>query len=100
MYCARCGEAMPEAAAHCPRCGLNGGVPPERPANNLALAIVACILCALPAGIVAVVYASQVNGLYASGAYDRAAAASRAARNWALAGIVIDLFQIFRFVVI
>lgn len=37
---------------------------PPKPDNNLVLAIICTICCCLPLGIVGIVKASKVNGLY------------------------------------
>jgi hypothetical protein len=79
---------LPDDAVQCPRCGLSSA-PPEMPRNHLTLAVLACFLCCLPAGLVGVVYASQVNARYAAGDYEGAATASKAARSWSLAGIAL-----------
>ena len=44
-----------------------GQQPPMKPDNNLVWAILSTILCCLPLGIVAIVYASKVDGLYNQG---------------------------------
>ncbi len=59
------------------------------PASHLAWAIVCTILCCVPFGIVAIVYASKVNSLWSQGLYDQAYDASRKARNWAIWSAVI-----------
>jgi uncharacterized membrane protein len=73
---------------------------PQKPQNHLALAIISTLLCCLPLGIVSIVYASKVDGLYASGKYDEAQVASDNAKKWwiisAVAGvIVIILYFVF-----
>jgi len=60
----------------------NPGLPPE---NNMIWAILSTLLCCLPFGIVAIVYASKVNGLWMSGQYDAAYQAAKTARNWSIA---------------
>ncbi len=60
----------------------NPGLPPE---NNMIWAILSTLLCCLPFGIVAIVYASKVNGLWMSGLYDAARQAAKNARNWSIA---------------
>ena len=61
---------------------------PAMPATYLVWAILATLLCCLPFGIVSIVKASQVSSLYYQGNYAEARAASRAARNWAIASAV------------
>ena len=64
------------------------GARPPMPATYLVWAILATLLCCLPFGIVSIVKASQVSTLYYQGNYAEARAASRAARNWAIASAV------------
>jgi len=71
-----------------------------RPQNYLVFAILSTVLCCLPAGVVSIVYAAKVNGLYAEGKYDEAESASKNAKTWAivsasLAGIVFIIYFIF-----
>lgn len=54
------------------------------PPSFLAWAVVATVLFFLPFGVVAIVFASQVNGRYRSGDYAGAQESSRKARTWAL----------------
>lgn len=68
------------------------GGPPLGPAeSNLAMAIIVTLLCCMPLGIPAIVYASQVADHNARGDYVAAHAASGKAENWAAwsAGVVI-----------
>jgi interferon-induced transmembrane protein len=51
--------------------------------SHLAEAIVVTILCCLPFGIPAIVYAAKVPGLNAAGKYREAHAASKQATTWA-----------------
>ena len=50
--------------------------------NYLVFAILATVLCCLPAGIPAIVYAAQVNGKLQAGDIAGAQAASRNAKMW------------------
>ncbi len=59
------------------------------PSNNLVIAIITTILCCLPLGIVAIVYASKVNGLWMSGNYQAAYQAAKSARNWSIASAIV-----------
>jgi hypothetical protein len=97
MFCTQCGANNPDNAAVCVRCGRNlqpsapvAGVPAS-PAlnvqnynvqNYLVFAILATVLCCLPAGIPAIVYASQVNGKLQAGDIAGAQAASKNAKLW------------------
>ncbi len=64
------------------------GARPPMPDTYLVWAILATLLCCMPFGIVSIVKASQVSTLYYQGNYVEARAASRAARNWAIASAV------------
>lgn len=59
-----------------------------RPSNYLVIAIIGTLLCCIP-GIVSIVYAAKVNGLYAEGKYAEADSASRNAKTWAIVAIVL-----------
>jgi RsiW-degrading membrane proteinase PrsW (M82 family) len=64
----------------------------------LVWAILTTLLCFWPLGIVSIVYASKVSGLWFQGRYDEAQAASNKARNWAIwslvAGVVLFIITI------
>jgi hypothetical protein len=64
------------------------GARPPMPDTYMVWAILVTVLCCLPFGIVSIVKASQVSTLYYQGNYAEARAASRAARNWAIASAV------------
>lgn len=65
---------------------------PARPSSYLALAIVSTILCCLPTGIVSIIYATKVNGLYEDGKYDESIKASKSAKTWGYISVGIALF--------
>ena len=58
-------------------------VSPTRVPNYLVQAILVTLFCCVPFGIVAIVYAAQVNGKVALGDMEGAWRTSRSARNWA-----------------
>ena len=64
------------------------GARPPMPDTYMVWAVLVTVLCCLPFGIVSIVKASQVSTLYYQGNYAEARAASRAARNWAIASAV------------
>ena len=66
--------------------GGYGAAPPSVP-NYLIWSILATLFCCLPAGIVAIVYASQVDGKLRSGDYDGAVQASNNAKTWTLVSV-------------
>ena len=88
MYCKKCGAANPDDAVRCAVCGeaVHSGPRPEAQGppvpNYLVYAILATIFCCVPFGIVAIVYAAQVNALLQAGNYAAAREASNKARIW------------------
>ena len=105
-FCQACGALNQPEARYCARCGasLSGAQPPDvpvRPAqhvpNYLVHAIVVTVLCCLPFGIVAIVYAAQVNGKLAAGDYDGALEASRKARTWCWVSFGVGLAFAFAY---
>ena len=59
--------------------------------NHLVWAILVMIFCCQPTGIVAIVYAAQVNGKIDAGDYVGARNASNSAKTWASVSMVIGL---------
>lgn len=102
MYCTQCGTPRPDNATVCPACGkavpqfgapYGGGgqyqygnqvlsMPPGSIPNYLWQSIVVTLCCCLPGGIVAIVFAAQVNSKLAAGDAAGAEAASRNAKLW------------------
>lgn len=62
-----------------------------KPANHLVGAILATLFCCLPFGIVAIVYASQVDGKYAVGDEAGALDASAKAKKWMWIGFWVGI---------
>jgi len=80
--------------------GAPGAYPPPpmaKPASNLVWAIASTILCCIPAGIVAIVYAARVDSAWNRGDYAGARLASDRARTWTLVaaalGIVVGVIS-------
>ena len=66
--------------------------PPSQPVPNyLVHAILATLFCCLPFGIVAIVYAAQVNSALAVGNYEVALEASNKARTWSTVALIVGL---------
>jgi hypothetical protein len=95
MFCSQCGANNAEGALICAQCGRNlqapaiplqtTGVvlpPGQTVPNYLVVAILATACCCLPAGIPAIVYASQVNSKLQTGDLAGAQAASNNAKMW------------------
>lgn len=78
-----------------PQYQQQGQQPILPPDNYLAWAVVVTILCCVPFGIVAIVKAASVNGLWNSGNYEQAYKASASAKKWviitAIVGVVTSL---------
>lgn len=74
------------------------GCPLAPPPNYLPWSIVTTLLCCLPAGIVSIVYAAQVNTKYQAGDVTGALAASANARRWAViaavAGVAVGILYV------
>ena len=97
MFCPQCGASNADDAVVCVQCGRNfqaavPAVPGQRPGivlppggtiqNYLVFAILTTVLCCLPAGIPAIVYAASVNGKLQAGDIAGAKAASDNAKMW------------------
>ena len=102
MFCPQCGASNADTAVTCVQCGRSFQVEPPPPVpmqqmpqpgaypaipmppvqNYLVFAILATVLCCLPGGIVAIVYAAQVNGKLQTGDIAGALAASKNAKLW------------------
>jgi interferon-induced transmembrane protein len=121
MYCNSCGAANDNNARQCVACGqplqaspaavtdpIQPVVPTAAPTtpiarphvpNNLVWAILCTLFCCLPGGIVAIVYAAQVDGKIAAGDIAGAQASARNAAMWcwvsAGCGVVIYIICFF-----
>lgn len=58
--------------------------PGAAPSSHLVLGILTTLFCCLPFGVISIVKAAQVNGLWAQGQYAEAQASSAAAKKWAI----------------
>lgn len=63
-----------------------------KPDSFLAWAIVSTLLCCLPAGIVAIVYASQVDSYWFANNHEASRRAARLARTWTWVSVGIAAF--------
>ena len=68
--------------------------PGKQPSTHLVFAILTTLFCCLPLGIVSIVKASQVSGLWAQGNYAGAQAASDSARKWAMWSAIVGIVAI------
>ncbi len=96
MYCRRCGANNPDGDLVCSSCGAPLESAPtspkaSKPDNYLVWSILATLCCCLIPGIVAIVYAVQVDSKWAAGDYAGAQAAAANARTWTLVSFVLGL---------
>ena len=108
MHCSTCGARNDDEAQFCVNCGqkleeqeaMYGGGPayapygvpggyPQHIPNYLVQAILVTIFCCLPLGIVAIIFAAQVNGKVAAGDIAGAQSSSRTARALVIVPVVV-----------
>ena len=116
MHCPACGARNDDDAPFCVNCGqkleaeesLPGGSPPyqrfggstyepfgdsgshpQHVPNYLILSILVTIFCCLPLGIVAIIFAAQVNGKVAAGDITGAQSSSRTARALVIVSVIV-----------
>ncbi|MBB3754438.1 TRAP-type mannitol/chloroaromatic compound transport system permease small subunit [Mycolicibacterium sp. BK634] len=65
--------------------------PAQAPNNHLVGAILTLLFCFPITGIVAIIKASQVNGLWAQGQYQAAQESADSAKKWVRLGIIIGI---------
>jgi uncharacterized membrane protein YvbJ len=88
MYCKKCGSQNDDNALNCVSCGevLQHVQPLEQlsqpVSNHLVPAILVTLFCCLPFGIVAIVYAAQVNGKLQANDYAGAMDYSKKTAMW------------------
>jgi hypothetical protein len=106
MFCTQCGANNADNAMVCTQCGRSlqaaaPSLPVQRVAmaqapvvevpNYLVFAILTTVLCCLPAGIPAIVYAAQVNGKLQAGDIAGAQLASKNAKMWCIISAGVGL---------
>ena len=105
MYCAACGALNADTNMNCGGCGaalpgqasMNsnpqaGGTPPQAPVhvpNNMVGAVLSTLCCCLPLGVVAIIYAAQVNTKIAAGDIAGAQAASKNASTFTWLSVIL-----------
>ena len=92
MFCSKCGKENEDVAVHCFSCGAPlSQNQPQAPGvssqhvhvpNYLVQAILVTLFCCLPFGIVAIIFAAQVNGKLQAGDVSGAIESSRKAKMW------------------
>jgi hypothetical protein len=93
MYCTSCGHERADDATVCANCGQAVQIfaaPPHVP-NYLVQSVLAALCCCLPFGIVALVFAAQVNSKLAAGDVAGAQASSRRARTWIIVAVMAGI---------
>jgi uncharacterized membrane protein YvbJ len=114
MFCRSCGARNDDNATQCTQCGAilqmsgasatagagagAGAVTP--PPNNLVFAIVVTVLCCLPFGIPAIVYAAQVNSKAQAGDMAGALESARRSRMWSWWALGVGLVFIALYAVL
>lgn len=93
MYCTNCGTERLASATVCANCNqpVVQYPAPQSVPNYLWQSILVTLCCCLPFGIVAIVYAAQVNTKLAAGDLAGAQASSRNARTWVIVSIVAGI---------
>ena len=71
-----------------------------KPDTHLVMGILTTIFCCLPFGIVSIIQATKVDNLWNAGQYADAQAASKKARNWAIAAAATGLVTSIIYVIL
>ena len=96
MFCRNCGNQIADAAVICPKCGVPVAGKSLAPAteqvpNHMVGAALTALFCCQIGGIVAIVYAAQVNSKLARGDVEGARAASKTASMWITVNLITGL---------
>ena len=106
MFCPQCGAANPDNAAQCSQCGTAiqpmAAPPPQAYAqlpmqqgpvveSYLVPSILVTVLCCLPFGIPAIIYAAQVQDKLQRGDVAGAQQSSKNAKMWCIVAVVAPL---------
>jgi hypothetical protein len=84
MFCRSCGAQNDDRAVRCAQCGavIPENAPTQSLPTYLVQAVLVTLFCCLPFGIVAIVFAAQVNAKLAGGDYAGALESSNKAKTW------------------
>lgn len=89
MHCTNCGQQISDTAPACSNCGrqvqrfaATAAAPATGIQNYLVPSILVTFCCCLPGGIIAIVYAAQVNGKLALGDVAGAMDYAKKAKMW------------------
>lgn len=103
MYCTQCGTNNSEDMKFCAKCGAPLQASPvarvQNVPNYLVQAVLVALFCCLPFGIVAIVYAGQVNGKIQANDYNGAVDSSRKAKTWCWVSFGVGLGCIILYIV-
>lgn len=88
MFCAKCGHENADHLSTCAACGT----PLQSVPNHLVWAILSTLFCCIFTGVVAIVYAAQVNGKVQAGDLAGARQASDNAKLWSWISFGLGLF--------
>ena len=102
-FCTNCGAPVPPAEDPQPQQAYNPQPNPQpqyqqpvqqqpigtKPKSYLVLSILATLLCCLPFGIPAIVFAAKVDSNWNAGRYQEAQDASRKAKTWMLVSVIL-----------
>lgn len=101
MFCPNCGTQNDDNAAFCAKCGGNlkeqaapaapqaapaqpqfqAAAPAPQISNYLVQSILVTLFCCLPLGVVAIIFAAQVNGKLAAGDVEGAKSSAKTAKT-------------------
>ena len=103
MNCTKCGAQNADNALTCVQCGAAlqpsapAGVPAQKIPTYLVQSILVTLFCCLPLGIVAIIFAAQVNGKAQAGDIPGATESSRKAKMfcWIAFGIGVAFAIIY-----
>lgn len=80
--------------------GYGGAPSGPAPSNHLVWAILTTLFCCLPAGIVSIVYAAQVNSKWNAGDFQGSMDSSNKARTWAIVSAIVGVIFIIIYVLV
>ena len=97
MFCVECGAEISDNAVVCPQCGVpvagKGFDANGKPLvhNHMVAAVLTTIFCCVIGGVIAMLYAAQVNTKLAQGDIAGAQSAARTAMGWIIANLLLGL---------
>lgn len=101
MYCTSCGTPREDNATVCTNCGerVRRFSAPVQIQNYLVPAVLVSFCCCLPGGVVAIIYAAQVNSKLQTGDIPGAQAASKNAKLWCIISAVAGVLAAIAYAV-